>query len=293
MVYLYLLLACFSWAALDFVRKVVLPRVSYSGIVILMAIGQSAVFLVWCMSTSGSFQVDEEYLSRGSLSVAINLIVPLIFLMGLKSGFYSQTVPFLAFVPVVSLLLARFIGERASLQQSVGIFLVFVGGLFLSQGKAGSNRNFFMRRVEALTLNRGALYMLAAAALWGSLVVIDKAVLGIAPMQFHGLCISVCMLFCYLWYHSINSRESFRAEFQTLPWQAFLIPFLAGSALSFTFLTIQDFHVAFYEATNRTISVLLSLVLGSVVFQEKVQAQQIFAVFTMCAGVFLILVPLF
>lgn len=290
MVYLYLLIASLSWASLDLVRKVSLAKASYSGIIILMAIGQVLTFLVWFFVSSLSFAVSPDYFLWGGVSILMNLIVPLIFLKGLKSGYYSQTLPFIAFVPVVTLLIAKMIGEQATLLQSAGVLFVFIGGLCLSHGKRGSSRNFFMRRVEALTMNRGALYMLCAAIIWGALVVVDKIVLQSTAAQVHGLCISTSICVCYVLIHWWRNEAPLLVEFRELPISAYTIPFLAGAALTFTFLTIQSFEVAFFEAINRTTTVIMSIVAGALFFKEEVRLQQVLSVMIMCVGVAVILI---
>lgn len=293
MVYLYIACATLSWALLDLLRKLSVKHISHAAIIFLMSVGQAIVATLWAFSSLNELWFTESYILWAVLSITFNLAIQYLFLRAIEMSSFSQTVPFLALVPVFSLLVSQLIGEVPTVQQAIGVFVVCIGGFSLSsddtETKTAEKRNLLLRRWQALLQNKGGVVMLFAVMLWGALGVVDKVALRHVSPHVHAIVIAYALTLFYGVISAHSRSITLQQVFSRLGVKAIALPLAAASGLIFTLLAIRDFPVAFYEAIARSFAAFSGVTFGAFLFGEHVHLQQVIAVMLMSVGVVLIL----
>ncbi len=171
------LLSGLAWAGLDSQRKALGTKVGSLPLLVVLALGQAPVFLVWGLATHA--RASSGYVLPALGSLAINVAANLLFLRAVQLSALSKTVPFLAFTPVFAALNALvLLHELPSSLAWCGIGCVGAGGVLLALAPGHT-------LLEALRKDPGAWRMLLVALLWSVSSSLDKLALRHATVPLH------------------------------------------------------------------------------------------------------------
>jgi drug/metabolite transporter (DMT)-like permease len=199
------------------------------------------------------------------LGVPLNGISFFLYMIAIRRSPLSLTVPYLAFTPAFMILTgALFLGEVPRGWGLVGIFIVCVGGYILN---IDPRRWHLLSPIQAVFQETGSWLMLIVSFMFGFGAVIGKkGILASSPLFFN-LWFFVAFNICLLATLRLSGKIRFR-DFGERP--------LAGLAAGLFYFFHAVFHClaivrvkAAYMIAVKRISVLISVIYGRYVFQER------------------------
>jgi uncharacterized membrane protein len=216
------------------------------------------------------------------ISGTLNAIAVLLYMKALKYHDLSQTIPMLSFTPLFLLISSPILlGEWPNFFGLIGVLLIVIGS-YIFQIK--HIKDGYFKPITMLFENRGSRFMLLVAFLWGISSNFDK--IGMrqsSPLlwvfSFY-LFISLILL-PLVFYKTENFFRNFRSHFRDLG----IIGAVNGAKLFFQVTAINLALVSYVISVKRT-SILISVVLGHLIFKEKIKERFIGAL-VMFVGVLL------
>lgn len=177
----------------------------------------------------------------------------------------SLTTPLVAFTPLFMLLTGYLmLGEMPDAGGVTGVVLVVVGAYFLN---IKERRNGYIAPFRALLRDEGAQLMLGAAFVWSVTGIMDKIVIQNSEPIFFVMAENFLIAFFILpfaWKRIKREHKDIRKEkYHLLGVGAF-----GTISLIFQMIAISQTLVVYVVAIKR-LSILLSIILGGVIFKEK------------------------
>lgn len=283
------LLACaLAWSAFDLTRKLLLARVDPMPLVFALTALQTPLMVAWWWAAGPGGGAEPTYWAPALLSVALNVVGNVLFVVAIKVSPLSLTIPLLSFTPVFTTLLAvPMLGEVPGGWDVLGISLVVVGALTLHMAPGRGRSPLALAR--AFLHERGSVMMAGVALLWSVTPPLDKLAIERSSVPFHGMVLSAGVAVGLGAILALRGRlTAVRAvgERPGLVSVAFLI---SGLALALQLLAIQRVFVSLVETVKRGLGNAAAAATGAWVFGERVGRWQWLAVAVMGAGVALIL----
>jgi drug/metabolite transporter (DMT)-like permease len=277
---LYLVASALAFAGLDLIRKLLANRIEPLTLVFFMSIG-AVPLLGALLAVQGLDRPAPEYVLPALGTLTLNFLGSLGFVYSVKLSPLSRTVPLLSLTPVFSALAAiAVLGELPEPRQAAGILLVVVGALALSS-RAGF--------LEGLFQDKGALLMTAVALLWAVAGSLDKIAIRHASIYFHATTMSLGVglgAFVTLAHQRrLEALRSARGEAKLL----LLSMVCITAALTFQLLAIRGALVSLVEAFKRAVGSFAAVLLGDLLFHERVGLREWISIAVMVVGVFLVL----
>lgn len=244
----------------------------------------SLPFLLIFLIVSGIPRIEMFTFAWATLtSFLINIIAFNLFFKALSLSSLSLTMPFTAFTPIFLIPVAYVIlGELPDLKGGSGIALIILGAYGLHAGSGNllqPFRNFF--------LNKGTRYMLIVALMWSVSATVEKAAVLSSSPEFYGVVIYFLLSVAYLPYIYFYHREAAKAIPGNLK-KLSLLGIITGAMIIFQF-TSYEYLLASYVVAFKRAGVIVSVLLGYLLFkEEKIFKNLIFTAF-MVAGVILIM----
>ena len=278
-----MILSALAFAGLDLIRKLLAGRIDTLALVLFMSLG-AVPFLAALLALHGLEVPSAGYVLPGLGALALNFLGSLGFVHSVKLSPLSRTIPLLSLTPVFTALTAvPLLGELPDATQTAGILLVVVGAMALNaEGSLGGAARGLLRE-------RGALIMIAVALMWAVSGPLDKLAIAHASVYFHATLmafgVGVGALAALTWQGRLSALRSARGEARLL----LVTTICITVALTFQLLAIRVVLVSLVEAFKRAVGSLMAVVLGRVVFREKVGLREWISIAVMVTGVFLIL----
>ena len=280
---LYMVLSGLAFASLDLIRKLLAGRVDALALVFFMSLG-AVPFIAILIAFQGIGSVSVGYWLPGLGALALNLLGNFAFIHSVRLSPLSSTIPLLSLTPAFTALMAiPLLGEVPNRAQTTGILLVVAGATALN-----SNANI-RRPIAGLLQEKGAVVMVGVALMWSLSGPLDKLALTHSSVLFHanvmtlGVAVGALVI---LWLQGrLDALRSARSH----TWLLIGSMIAVTLALVFQLLAIKSVFVSLVEAFKRSLGSLMAVVLGRVVFRERVRPIQVVAVLVMMVGVGLIL----
>ncbi len=218
----------------------------------------------------------------------LNFIATIFYLKAIKNAEVSSTIPFITLTPLFLLITSPFIvGEYAGLYDMIGIVLIVIGTYVLEIKK---NKKGFLSPFKELVKNKSAIYMLIVAFIYSITSNIDKiGVQNSSPLFWvFSLNLIMALLFaCVLLKKSNFNLNYFKKDLKNIK---FAIPAGIFKILTciFQMLALNLIYVSHVIAIKRS-SVILTVLLGAILFKEKNLKQRIFATLIIVAGVLIMI----
>lgn len=284
---LQLVLACsVAWSLLDLLRKRLMGAgIAPMPLLVLLAAGQLPVLALWAASHANHY-FDAGYFLPGLGSVALNILANIAFLEAMRIAPLSLTVPLLSLTPVFTTALAvPILGQVPTTRQVAGIVLVVVGALALQAGDGPVGMGFWRRVAH----ERGSLLMLLVAAGWSLSMPLDRLALDHASPPIHALALNAGVAVGVLGLLAVRGRLAELGDVRRRPLLMVATLLVAAAAVGLQLLAILDVPVGVVETVKRGLGSGMALLLGRLVFGERITPRAILAVAVMSSGVAMIL----
>lgn len=268
-------------------RKLLASRLSPIPLVILLALGQIPLFLIW-FAVAGNFQISPSYFFPGLAAVALNLAANLMFVQALKLSPFSLTIPFLSLTPVfVTLLAIVFLGEYPTLLQVAGIVIAVTGALSLNLAR---QQEVNLKNIwRAIRGERGSFLMIGVAMLWSLNSSLDKLAVARAPVAFHALMQVTGIAFGLL---PVFMLKFNRHDLMVVrPHRKLLLGAILFCACGLTLelTVIQTIPLRFVSIIKRVLELSLAVLIGRWVFEESITTRKLAAIGLMGIGIVTVL----
>lgn len=260
------LLSALSWATNDIFNKLALKK------------GYEENFVLWIRFPLGAilllplgllyWDLNKKVILTTLLWLPTEVIASILFIKAIKHSPLSVAMPFFAFMPLFSALVGWLVlGESLSPRGILGILLIIFGSILLS----GIDLKGFFK------VNRGALYALLSAALFGLNVVVGKVAV-VSSNQFF-----------FAWYYCVVMSLGllpFVKEFQPpkVIIKEKLFPVIGVLfSLGMVFYTWAYLYTyASYVAALERLAILLDILYGKIFFKEEIR-------YALWASIFMVL----
>lgn len=288
---LILVLCALAWSSFDLARKILLDTVDPVPLVFLLAGLQAPLFAVWNAVGEGVWTPTEGYLLPAALSVGLNVVANVLFVVAIKISPLSLTIPLLSLTPVFTSVLAiPMLGEVPGPWEWVGIVLVVIGAMGLHMVPDPSGRT--PRPAElwrAFLREKGSVMMAAVALMWSIAPPLDKMAMARSGAAFHGMVLSAGVAAGLGLLLAGQGRLRSVAAARQRP--GMMLAALAASALALAFqlVAIRMVLVSVVETVKRGLGNAVAVALGAAVFEETVGRWQWAAAVLMGVGVAFIL----
>lgn len=284
---LLVLISSLAWVALDLVRKLLAGRMPAVPLLVLLAGLPVPLFAAWWL-WEGAAAPQAEYFLPGLISVALNVVANFWFLRAFAIAPLSVTIPLLALTPVFATVLAiPLLQEWPSPLQVFGIALV-VGGAFALNLRGGDGaRPADIWR--AFRRQRGSMMMAGVALLWSVTPALDKLAMSHASPALHAVVLNAGVaLAAGVWLVAAGRASELRAASGLGLLLAAAVT-AAVIGLATQLVAMQHVHVGLIETIKRGIGFAGAILVGKLLFRERVGVPQVAAVAMMTAGVAAIL----
>ncbi len=258
---LLLLLTTLIWAVFDIYRKMLGKVLPIASILFFTFLSQVIVFA--CLPKNYNFTLN--YLPLLLLSGVTQTLGSYYFILALRDNRFSDVIPLLGISPLLTVLSDLFFGIIPSNNLLLGLVLILLGTIFLVRKKS--------------------LPMIYAGSFWGIGVAVDHQALNYASLATHGLGTSLIALTFLSLIFFREIRVSINYKFKK---EISIIFLLGSSAYLAELYCLQAFSAGYFEVFNKGFCFLISLVMGAVLFKEKIYRSQAFSVITICLGTIVI-----
>lgn len=241
-----------------------------------------------------------------AVSFLINTIAWFLFFRALQESSLAHTMPFTSFTPLFLIPVAFvLLGEMPDRKGLVGIFLIIAGGYGIHLTSKSLLLPF-----KSLVVNKGTRYMLVVALLWSISATVEKVAVLSSSQVFYGLVINLLLSLAYLPYLLWNpaaggsmtrsgscrilggppaGRKDKLTTVRKNICGLFVLGLISGLLLVFQFTALKYLLVSYVISFKRA-GVIVSVILGIVLFREERPVKNLFATLLMVIGVFLIMV---
>lgn len=197
------------------------------------------------------------------LAAIMDSLATVLYFWAIKNGDLSKTIPMLCFIPVVQLFVTPIlIHENLTVIGISGVLVVVSGSYILNIQKAGG----FLSPFKSVLKDKASMMMLAVACIWGVSSSFHKIGVQQTNALFWALAeiglISVFLFPFALW--TDKGNFSFPKIKKTI-W-----PTLFGTAAVMSYYYAISFGPVAYVSSVRRLGVLFTMVIGILVFREKI-----------------------
>jgi drug/metabolite transporter (DMT)-like permease len=240
-------------------------------------------YLLFLLVIEGVPVVDwREFGWALGVSALGNLLAWYLFFRAIKESALAHTMPFTAFTPVFLIPVAYVLfAEMPDRSGALGIALIVAGayGIHLR-----SNR--FLEPFRMLYQNRGTRLMLVTALIWSVTATVDKAAVLASSQAFYGFSIDLILAILYVPYLLKHREMNGRLVKENLG-GLLLLGLITGLLTIFQFTALKHVFVSYVIAFKRS-GVLVSVILGALLFGEGDLGKNLVCTALMVVGMFLL-----
>lgn len=250
----------------------------------------AALFMLPLLLVSGIPQLNGTFWIALILVTVIDFISYYLYTLAIKASDLSLTLPMLAFTPLFVLISSIFINnELPRLLGVIGILLVVSGAYILNYRKSAEGKARLIDPILNVINNKGTLYMLIVALIWGLAGSLHKLAITNAENNsvFYAVVGVVAVAICYTVAVAVRKPK---LAVSALRWQnlRLLAPvgFLEGVTVLTQMLT-QGAALASFAISLKRTSIIFSAILGWKFFGEDIR-QRLLPIILIVIGVILI-----
>lgn len=283
------------WVVSDALRKRLTSTADALSLAVWLAGGQLLLLLIvvpmllWIggLGTWSEWRLAPSYWLYALPTFICTAVGHVFFLKSLRISDLGLTIPYLSFSPIfVMVCAALFLQEYPTFLALVGVCVVALGAFVLNQPILSSDAG----RRSNVGARKGALFMIITALCWSAAAAFDKGALRHSSALTHLVLLlvsTVLFLEIFRRWWSTDSRQSRDViDLGPLIWVCCIMTGALG--LQLTAYTYWD--VAYVEAVKRAIGLVGSVLVGTLMFDEKGLRKRLLAVVVMSIGTGLIIV---
>ena len=228
------------------------------------------------------------YLIYLTIEVLLVACSTLLFFRALQVTPISLCMPYISFTPVFLILTGYvMLGELPATQKLFGVALIFVGSIVMHRLLFAAG---WLEPVKAIFRERGCFYMLLVGLINSITNPIDKRLV-LMTDAFTQACAFGLGMVVFFTILSFARRADLRTVMQTAPGWAMLAGALEAVALIFQLSSHNYIDVVITISVKRA-GIILTVLLGWIIFREKDIGDKLIAASVMLAGVLIIYLPL-
>jgi drug/metabolite transporter (DMT)-like permease len=231
-------------------------------------------------------KIDGTFFTAFFAALPLEIISILLYYKALRLSPLSLTLPFLSVTPIFLIVISYvLIGQRVSALGAAGIALIGLGGYTLNLSAFHSG---FFEPFRAIVRERGSLYMLIIAFIYGVTSGLGKVGVEHSSAPFFGATYYLALAICMLPIIVRGSGERRLIDLLKGNIRTALLPALfdATATVSY-FYAVSMVNVAYMIAVKRT-SLLIGVLYGFLLFGERRIRERLLGALLMFAGFVLI-----
>jgi len=229
--------------------------------------GLIVLSLPWALAVlarQGVPEIGDRFLWAALVSVTLNMVSVTLQVKALSISPLSVTVPFLAFTPLFMLATSAIVlREVPDAKGLAGIIMVVLGAYTIHLDRI---RGGLLEPFRAIARERGSLLMLVVAFIWSWTAVYDKVAVVASSPAFYTAFFSIAFGILYLPLLVFGIRRD-RPGPGTIP-RLFLLGAI-GAAMILSQLAAIELTLASYVIAIKRSGMILSVVLGHLLFKEE------------------------
>jgi drug/metabolite transporter (DMT)-like permease len=285
-------------AAADYFRKAVPERVPAAVVLFYFLLIQIPFLAAWAWfdptDRPSIAALGSAYWVPTAADVAASLAGNALFIVAVRRSPLTMVIPLLALIPAITLLFGTvLLGEWPSLRQGAGLVIVTAGVfvLYLPEG-AGLRPGAVWANFRA---ERGAVPMLAVAVSWALTAPLDKLAVAEAGVSLHAVIQVSCLWVAVAgWLLLRPGPMGLAGRLRLGRGDAGAIvgaALTAGLSYGLQLAAYRLTMVAFVEALKRVAEIGATVLIGALVFGERLSPGRLLAIGMIVVGVPLILLP--
>jgi len=212
-------------------------------------------------------ELDRDFYMAFIIALPVELITIILYVKALKLSPLSLTVPFLALTPVFLVTVSYFLlGEEVSPAGAAGILLIAAGGYILN---IDTVRRGLFEPVRSIIRDRGALLMIAVALLYSITSSLGKMAITHSSPLFFGASYFIALNIAFLPIALLKGRGSLAEFIKTGKYKQLLYPGVFYALMIITHMEAMKLTKVAYMISVKRTSLLISVIYGYFLFQEK------------------------
>ncbi len=224
-----------------------------------------------------------EFIPAAIVSFVVNLLAWYLFFRALNESTLAHTMPFTAFTPVFLIPVAYLLLGEIPSQSGIGGIILIVAGAYGIHIKSKDVFAPFKRLVK----DKGTFFMLIVSFIWGISATVEKVAVLSSSQVFYACIINLMLSLAYLPYLLWNRSQKIktvRENFKGLV----ILGLISGLMYIFQFTALKYLLVSYVIGFKRA-GIIVSVILGIIIFKEENPLKNLFSTLLMVAGVFLLL----
>lgn len=231
-------------------------------------------------------ELDRDFYIAFIIALPVELITIILYVKALKLSPLSLTVPFLALTPVflisVSYLL---LGEVVSPAGAGGILLIASGGYILNIHTLGKG---LLEPVRSIVREKGALLMIGVALLYSVTSSLGKIAITHSSPLFFGATYFIALNIAFIPIALLSGRGSAKEFIRTGKYKRLFYPGVFYALMVVTHMEAMSMTKVAYMISVKRTSLLMGVIYGYVLFQEKHMKGRFVGALLMFAGFVLV-----
>lgn len=228
------------------------------------------------------------WLSYLSIEVVLVACSTILFFRALQVSPISLCMPYISFTPVFLIATGYFIlGEMPAAQKLVGVVLIFIGSIAMHGQLFAAG---WLEPIKAVWRERGCFYMLLVGFINSITNPIDKMLVGMTDAFTHACAFGIGMV-VFFTVLALARRAEIGQVIRSAPGWTALAGSLEAVALLFQLSSHYYIDVVITISVKRA-GIVLTVLLGWLVFRERNISEKLIAASVMLAGVLIIYLPL-
>jgi len=212
-------------------------------------------------------ELDRDFYMAFIIALPVELITIILYVKALKLSPLSLTVPFLALTPVFLVTVSYFLlGEEVSPAGAAGILLIAAGGYILN---IDTVRRGLFEPVRSIIRDRGALLMIAVALLYSITSSLGKMAITHSSPLFFGASYFIALNIAFLPIALLKGRGSLEGFVKAGKYKQLLYPGVFYALMIITHMEAMKLTKVAYMISVKRTSLLISVIYGYFLFQEK------------------------
>lgn len=284
------LICAFSLATADAVGKKYLSAYSGYAILLVRFVVPGILLVPVLFFVPLPTELSYEFWLWLLAMVPLEIFAMLLYMQAIHEAPLYQTLPYLSFTPVFSMLTGWItLGETVSMQGALGIIFIVIGTYIINIDHSGArNKITWFAPFKAIASQRGSQKMLLAAFIYSFTAVGSKAAMQYAEPKSFGAIYFITIAIATFLLVLVHRPKALLILKQNM-WPHLLVGSLMAIMVVTHFLAIALVEAAYMIAVKR-LSLLFGVIYGAWWFHEKGIIKNFSAALLMLVGVAMILI---
>lgn len=279
------LLCAFTLATSDALTKRALVRSNeYLAAWFRLVFSIPLLLLIWLVVPTP--KLDPAFYSAFILSLPLEIAAMILYVKALKVSPLSLTLPFLSLTPILLIVVSYLIlGEKVSLQGSIGIVVLAAGGYALHFHEI---RKGLWMPFKAIWRERGSLLMIAVAIIYSVTATLGKMAIEHSSPLFFGVTYFCAVTVLFAPIALLMGRHELKEFIFTGQYKRLFFPGLIYSIMIVSHMTALNLTKVAYMISVKRISLVIGVIYGYFLFRETNIGERVFGALLMLTGFILI-----